>query len=79
MLKFANRFGIKIIGVASKPDSLLLKASDIKILLPKVKESDPTGMVPTSSTSLSLLLGDCLATTIMYNKKFSKEKFKALS
>ena len=76
MLKFANRFGIKIIGVASKPDSLLLKASDIKILLPKVKESDPTGMVPTSSTSLSMLLGDCLATTIMYNKKFSKEKFK---
>jgi arabinose-5-phosphate isomerase len=76
MLKFANRFGIKIIGVASKLDSLLLKASDIKLLLPKVKESDPTGMVPTSSTSISLLLGDCLATTIMYKKKFSKEKFK---
>ena len=76
MLKYANRFGIKIIGVASKSESLLLKASDIKILLPKVKESDPTGMVPTSSTSIALLLGDCLATTIMYKKKFSKEKFK---
>ena len=76
MLKYANRFRIKIIGVASKPDSLLLKASDIKLLLPKVKESDVTGMVPTSSTSITMLLGDCLATTVMYKRKFSKEKFK---
>jgi arabinose-5-phosphate isomerase len=76
MLKYANRFQIKIIGVASKPDSLLLKASDIKLILPKVKESDVIGMVPTSSTSISLLLGDCLATSVMHQKKFSKEKFK---
>tara|TARA_B100000965_G_scaffold203730_1_gene170083 strand:+ start:105 stop:1085 length:981 start_codon:yes stop_codon:yes gene_type:complete len=76
MLKYANRFRIKIIGVASKSDSLLLKASDIKLLLPKVKESDLTGMVPTSSTSITLLLGDCLATTVMAKRKFSKEKFK---
>ena len=76
MLKFANRFRIKIIGVASKPDSVLLKASDIKLILPKVKEADVTGMVPTSSTTIALLLGDCLATTVMYQKKFSKEKFK---
>ena len=76
MLKYANRFGIKIIGIASKADSLLMKASDIKLLLPKVKESDITGMVPTSSTSITLLLGDCLATTVISKKKFSKEKFK---
>ena len=76
MLKYANRFGIKIIGVASKSDSLLLKASDVKLILPKVKEADVTGMVPTSSTTITLLLGDCLATTAMHQKKFSKEKFK---
>ena len=76
MLKYANRSRIKIIGVASKPDSLLLKASDIKLLLPKVKESDETGLVPTSSTSITLLLGDCLATTVMHKRNFSKEKFK---
>ncbi len=76
MLKYANRFQIKIIGVASKPESILLKASDVKLILPKVKESDLTGMVPTSSTSISLLLGDCLATTVMYQRRFSKEKFK---
>ena len=76
MIKFANRYRIKIIGVASKPDSILLKASDVKLVLPKVKEADVTGMVPTSSTTITLLLGDCLATTIMHQKKFSKEKFK---
>ena len=76
MLKYANRYRIKIIGVASKPDSTLLKASDIKLLLPKVKEADVTGMVPTSSTTITLLLGDCLATTVMHQRNFSKEKFK---
>ena len=76
MLKYANRFRIKVIGIASKPESILLKASDIKLILPKVKESDIIGMVPTTSTSISLLLGDCLATTVMHFKKFSKEKFK---
>ncbi len=76
MLKYANRYRIKIIGIASKPESILLKASDIKLILPKVKEADVTGMVPTSSTSITLLLGDCLATTVMHQKNFSKEKFK---
>jgi arabinose-5-phosphate isomerase len=76
MLKYANRFNIKVIGVASKKDSLLLKASDISILLPKVKESDPTGMVPTTSTSITLLFGDCLAVALMNKKKFSKDRFK---
>ena len=76
MLKYANRFNIKIIGIASKKDSMLLKASDIKLLLPEVKESDPTGMVPTSSTSITLLFGDCLAVALMNKLKFSKDRFK---
>ena len=76
MLKYANRYRIKIIGVASKPESILLKASDIKLVIPKVKEADITGMVPTTSTTITLLLGDCLATTVMYQRNFSKEKFK---
>ena len=76
ILKYANRFSIKIIGCASKKDSMLLKASDIKILLPKVKEADPLGMVPSSSTSLSLLYFDSLCIALMNKMKFSKEKFK---
>ena len=76
MLKYANRFNIKIIGIASKKDSLLIKASDVPILLPAVKESDPTGMVPTTSTSITLLLGDCLSVALMSKMNFSKDRFK---
>ena len=76
MIKYCNRYRIKVIGVASKPDSLLLKASDIKLIIPKVKESDTTGMVPTSSTSITLLLGDCIASTIMHQKNFLEKNSK---
>ena len=76
MLKYANRFNIKIIGVKKKKNSVLLKASDVKILLPTVVESDPTEMVPTTSTSISLLFGDCLAIALMHKLNFSKERFK---
>jgi len=55
---------------------MLLKASDVKILLPKVNEADPTGMVPTSSTTLTLLYFDCLAVALMNKIKFSKDRFK---
>ena len=45
-------------------------------MLPKVKESDPTGMVPTTSTSITLLFGDCLCAALMHKVKFSKDRFK---
>ena len=75
LLQFANRFRIKIIGIASNSNSMLLKASDIKILYPKLKESDPNNIVPTTSTSFVMMLCDCLATIIMKKKKFTKENF----
>ena len=75
LLKFANRYRIKIIGIASNQESTLLKASDVKICYPKLKESDSNNIVPTTSTSFTMLFCDCLATTIMSIKKFSKENF----
>ncbi len=75
LINFANRFRIKIIGIASNSNSMLLKASDIRILYPKLKESDPNNIVPTTSTSFVMLLCDCLATTIMEKRKFTKENF----
>tara|TARA_A100001011_G_scaffold279562_1_gene289501 strand:+ start:13 stop:972 length:960 start_codon:yes stop_codon:yes gene_type:complete len=76
MLNFANRFGVKVIGIASSKDSVLLKASDIKLLLPKVKEADITSIVPTTSTTITLVLGDSLCAAIQQKKNFSKEIFK---
>ena len=70
LLKFANRFRIKIIGIASNFKSMLLRASDVKILYPTLKESDPNNIVPTTSTTFTMMLCDCLATTIMEKRKF---------
>ena len=75
LLQFANRSRIKIIGVASNSSSMLIKASDIKIIYPKLRESDPINIVPTTSTSFVMMLCDCLATTIMEKRRFSKENF----
>ena len=75
VLKFANRSRIKIIGIASNQNSMLLKASDIKICYPKLRESDINNIVPTTSTSFVMMLCDCIATTIMSIRKFTKEKF----
>ena len=76
IIKFANRNKIKIIGIVSKKDSTLYKASDIKLLTPQVKES--AGIVPTSSTTVQLALGDALAIATMKKKKFDKIDFKKI-
>ena len=76
IIQYANRFSIPLIGVASKTDSLLLKASDIKIILPEVKEVG--GFLPTSSTTMQLAFGDALAVALMYKKKFNKFNFRQL-
>ena len=78
VIQYANRFGIKIIGCSSNKNSMLSKASDIKIILPKVREADPIGMVPTTSTTLTLLYFNCLAIALMNKMKFDKRKFRVL-
>ena len=76
IIQFANRNKILLIGVVSKKDSILYKASDIKLLIPKVIEAE--GIVPTSSTTAQLALGDALAISSMKFKKFGKLDFKKI-
>ncbi len=76
IIQFANRNKILLIGIVSKKDSILYKASDIKLLIPQVKESG--GIVPTSSTTVQLALGDALAIASMKYKKFDKLDFKKI-
>jgi arabinose-5-phosphate isomerase len=75
IIQFANRYKIKLISIVSKKNSLLYKASDIRLLLPDVEEAGH-GIVPTASTSVQLSIGDALAISLMYYKKFSKLDFK---
>ena len=76
IIQFANRNKITLIGIVSKKDSILYKASDIKLLIPEVKESG--GIVPTSSTTVQLALGDALAIATMQYKKFDRHDFKKI-
>ncbi len=76
IIQYANRNKVLLIGIVSKKESVLHKASDIKLLTPQVKESG--GIVPTSSTSVQLALGDALAISVMKQKKFNKLDFKKL-
>ena len=76
IIQYANRNKIMLIGIMSKRDSILYKASDIKLVIPEVKES--AGIVPTSSTTAQLALGDALAISAMQYKKFGKFDFKKI-
>jgi arabinose-5-phosphate isomerase len=75
IIQYANRNRIKLIGIVSKKNSTLYKASDIKIYIPEVKESGH-GIVPTSSTTSQLAIGDALSIASMEYKKFSKLDYK---
>ena len=76
IIQYAKRNKILLIGIVSKKDSILYKASDIKLLIPKVIEAE--GIVPTASTTAQLALGDALAISTMKLKKFGKMDFKKL-
>tara|TARA_B110000967_G_scaffold207450_1_gene256863 strand:- start:882 stop:1847 length:966 start_codon:yes stop_codon:yes gene_type:complete len=75
IVKYANRNKIKLIGIVSKKNSLLYKASDIKLYIPEVVEAG-LGIVPTSSTISQLSIGDALAVATINKKKISKKDFK---
>ena len=76
IIQYANRNKILLIGIMSKKDSILYKASDIKLVIPEVKESGD--IVPTSSTTAQLALGDALAISTMQYKNFGKFDFKKI-
>ena len=76
IIQYANRNKILLICIVSKKDSVLYKASDIKLLVPQVSEA--AGIIPTSSTTTQLALGDALAIAAMKKKKFNRIDFKKI-
>jgi len=77
IIQYANRNkNIILIGIVSKKNSLLYKNSDLKILLPEVKEAGPGNIVPTSSTIMQLAIGDAIAISTMKHKNFGEKEFK---
>ena len=71
-----RRFEIPLIGVAGRPDSTLLRTADVAILLPDAPEACETGIIPTTSTTMTLALGDALAIALMEHRAFTPEHFR---
>ena len=76
IISYSKRFKVPLIGIASNLNSSLLKNANIPILLPKTNEACNSGIVPTTSTTMALALGDAIAITIMEFRKFTPESFK---
>ena len=75
IIAHTRRFVIPLIGVASRPGSTLLKAADIALELPAAPEACSVGLAPTTSTTLTLALGDALAVALMERRDFTLERF----
>ena len=76
LVTYTRRFGIPMIGVASRANSTLLQRADVSIVLPQVGEACGYGVVPTSSTTMTLALGDALAVALMEYRQFTPENFR---
>lgn len=75
ILPAIKRMGIKMISITGKPNSKLGKASDVVLNIAVEKEACPYNLVPTSSTTTMLAMGDALAISLLSKKNFKKEDF----
>ncbi|APX13177.1 KpsF/GutQ family sugar-phosphate isomerase [Tateyamaria omphalii] len=76
MISFSRRFDIPLIGITKAPKSALGVACDVVLQLPDLGEACGTGVVPTTSTTLTLAMGDALAVALMEHREFTAEHFR---
>lgn len=76
LLAYTRRFAIPLIGVSRMSDSTLMRAADLKLLLPNAPEACAIGMAPTTSTTMTMVLGDALAVALMHARGFQPENFR---
>ena len=78
LVTYSRRYSVPLIAITSRADSALGQHSDIVLELPRIKEACPHGLAPTTSTSMQLVLGDCLAIALLEARGFTARDFKAL-
>lgn len=75
LIAYTRRWKIPLIGMASRADSTLIRQSDLGLVLPAAPEACSVGLAPTTSTTMSLALGDALAVALMEHRAFSSADF----
>ncbi len=76
LITYTRRYGIPLIAMTSKKKSTLAQSADVALILPSLPEACPHGLAPTTSTTMSLALGDALAIALMEQKNFQPNDFK---
>lgn len=74
-LIYCQREGIPVIGMTQRPDSFLGRHSTVTLTMPQVAEACPNNLAPTTSTLMTLALGDALAMVLMDQRGFTAEAF----
>lgn len=77
IIAHCQRFGIPMLGISSRPASTMARACDIALILPAVPEAGDEAIVPTSSTTMTLAMGDALAVALMEHRAFTAAHFRA--
>lgn len=76
MIAYTKRFGIPLIAITSNRDSTLGKHATYGLLLPKSPEACPNGLAPTTSTTMTMAMGDAMAIALLERKGMTADQFK---
>ena len=75
IINYAKRFNIPLLSVSSNKKGILYTKSDHAILFKKPIEACPLNLAPTSSTTMSLIIGDAIAITLLKMRGFKASNF----
>ncbi len=78
IITYSRRFAVPLVAITSKATSALGEAADVVLELPKAKEACPHGLAPTTSTTIQMAIGDCLAVALLEVKGFTAHDFKEI-
>ena len=78
LVAYTKRFEIPLIAITSGEQSTLVKAATVALIYPVSQEACPMGLSPTTSTTVSLALGDAIAVALLERKGFSSADFHVL-
>ncbi|WP_230530745.1 KpsF/GutQ family sugar-phosphate isomerase [Microvirga roseola] len=76
IVAYTRRMAIPLIAITGRPGSTLARNSDVALILPLAPEACPLGLAPTTSTTMTLALGDALAVALLEQRGFTAADFR---
>jgi arabinose-5-phosphate isomerase len=76
IITYSRRFKVPLIAITSCTGSILARQADVVLAMPPAKEACPHGMAPTTSTTMQIAIGDCLAIALLERRGFTRQDFK---